>query len=546
MTTNGGTLVAEALARYGVDHFFYIMGAPMLQAEAEAIRRGLRGIDVRHEQAAVMMAHAYARLTGRIAACMTASGPGTTNLTTGAAHAKADCVPVLLLGGSAPQDQSGQGVFQEDVDQLGMMAPCVKWSERVYQAHRVPEMIARALSIAASGKPGPVYLDLPADMLSTEVDPAKVAWPEFDLAKRPRPALDDNAITAIQELVNASKRPIIVTGGGALWSGASEELTAFVEATGIPFFTTPQGRGILPDDHERSYLAARATAFREADTVLVLGTRMNYVSGHIAAPRFAADVKIARIDISPDEIAQSRNLTVGAVADLKTALTQLNAKGRWAGEGYREWNDHLRHINTEKTEKAEKSLANSDTPIHPLRLCKEVRDFITRDTILCVDGQEILNYGRQSIPTYKPGHRLNSGTYGTMGVGMPFGVGAKAARPDQEVVVLHGDGSFGFNLMEFDTAVRHQLPVIVVISLNGGWTGDPDRSKPGRDLGYTRYDKIAEALGGHGEQVEHPDDIRPALERARAAVAAGKPALVNVVTDWRARATTVAFTRYST
>lgn len=192
MTTNGGTLVAEALAKFGVDHFFYIMGAPMLQSETEAIRRNLRGIDARHEQAAVMMAHAYSRLTGRIAACMTASGPGTTNLTTGAAHAKADCVPVLLLGGSAPQDQSGHGVFQEDIDQLAMMAPCVKWSARVYHAHRVPEMIARALSIAASGKPGPVYLDLPADMLSTDVDPSKVYWPEFDLTARPRPALAES------------------------------------------------------------------------------------------------------------------------------------------------------------------------------------------------------------------------------------------------------------------------------------------------------------------------------------------------------------------
>ncbi|MEI5682621.1 thiamine pyrophosphate-binding protein [Mesorhizobium sp. CCNWLW179-1] len=546
MTTNGGTLVAEALAKYGVSHFFYIMGAPMLQAEAEAIKRGLRGIDVRHEQAAVMMAHAYSRLTGRIAACMTASGPGTTNLTTGAAHAKADCVPVLLLGGSAPQDQSGHGVFQEDVDQLATMAPCVKWSERVYHAHRVPEMIARALSIAASGKPGPVYLDLPADMLSTEVDPSKVSWPAFDLDARPRPTLGREDVSAIRNLVGSAKRPIIVTGGGALWSGAAKELTDFVEATGIPFFTTPQGRGVLPDDHAQSYLAARATAFREADIVLVLGTRMNYVSGHIAAPRFATDVRVARIDISSEEIAQSRNLEIGAVADLKTALTQLNASGAWGGNGFKGWNEHLGQVNASKSDKAEASLSNADRPIHPLRLCKEVRDFITRDTILCVDGQEILNYGRQSIPTYKPGHRMNSGTYGTMGVGMPFGVGAKAARPDQEVVVLHGDGSFGFNLMEFDTAVRHKLPVIVVISLNGGWTGDPDRSKPGRDLGYTRYEKIAEALGGHGEYVENPDDIRPALERARAAVASGKPALVNVLTDWKARATTVAFTRYAT
>jgi thiamine pyrophosphate-dependent acetolactate synthase large subunit-like protein len=169
-----------------------------------------------------------------------------------------------------------------------------------------------------------------------------------------------------------------------------------------------------------------------------------------------------------------------------------------------------------------------------------------RDAILCVDGQEILNYGRQVIPTYRPRHRLNSGTFGTMGVGMPFGVGAKVACPDRQVIVLHGDGSFGMNAMEFDTAVRHKLPILTVISLNGGRSGDPKKERPGRDLGYTRFDKMAQAFGGYAEYVEKPADIRPALERAMTAVNAGQPALVNVVTDWRARATTAAFTKYVT
>jgi len=181
-----------------------------------------------------------------------------------------------------------------------------------------------------------------------------------------------------------------------------------------------------------------------------------------------------------------------------------------------------------------------------LRLCKEVRDFMDRDCVLCVDGQETLNYARQAIPQFTARHRINSAAYGTMGVGMPFGVGAKVAKPDAQVVVLHGDGSWGMNAMEFDTAMRHNLPVLVIISQNGGWTGDPDKSKPGRDLGYPRYDKFAECFGGHGEYIEKPDDIRPALERAKKAVAAGKCAIVTVVTDWKARATTTAFTRYST
>jgi acetolactate synthase-1/2/3 large subunit len=171
---------------------------------------------------------------------------------------------------------------------------------------------------------------------------------------------------------------------------------------------------------------------------------------------------------------------------------------------------------------------------------------MARDGVLVVDGQEILNYGRQSIPTYRARHRINSGVFGTMGVGLPCGLGAKVAKPDAQVIVLHGDGSFGLNAMEFDTCVRHGLPVLVVLSNNGGWTGDPDGSKPGRDLGYTRYDKLAMALGGHGEHVTVPDGIRPALERAWAQVKAGTPALVNVETDGKARATTADFTRYTT
>jgi thiamine pyrophosphate-dependent acetolactate synthase large subunit-like protein len=306
---------------------------------------------------------------------------------------------------------------------------------------------------------------------------------------------------------------------------------------------------VIPEDHEYCYLTARSTAFREADLIMVVGTRMNYIIGHAAPPRFNEDAKIVRVDIDPNEIANSpRALDVGVVGDAKTVLAQLTAaiQGDVTPESYQTWCERLRGRNSSKAAEAEEVLSNPDKPVHPLRLCKEIRDFIDRDGILCVDGQEILNFGRQAIPTYMPGHRLNSGAFGTMGVGLPFGMGAKVAKPDSQVVVLHGDGSFGLNAMEFDTLVRHGIPVLVVISLNGGWTADPNKEKPGRELGYTRFDKMAEALGGYGEFVEEPDEIRPALERASAEVAKGTPALVNVKTDWRMRATTAAFTNYST
>ncbi|NJO34162.1 MAG: thiamine pyrophosphate-binding protein [Rhodospirillales bacterium] len=261
----------------------------------------------------------------------------------------------------------------------------------------------------------------------------------------------------------------------------------------------------VPDDHPLSFLTMRSTAFKDADLIIVLGTRMNYIIGNAAPPRWNASAKIVRIDIDPVEIASApRKLDVGVVADAKIAFGQLTdaIKGKVTPANYEGWRERLRTRNVQKMAEAEQSLSNNQSPIHPLRLCKEVRDFMDRDCVLCVDGQETLNYARQAIPQYTARHRINSGAYGTMGVGMPFGLGAKAALPDSQVIVLHGDGSWGMNAMEFDTVMRHNLPVLVVISQNGGWTGDPEKSKPGRDLGYPRYDKFAECFGGHGEYVE--------------------------------------------
>jgi acetolactate synthase-1/2/3 large subunit len=319
-----------------------------------------------------------------------------------------------------------------------------------------------------------------------------------------------------------------------------------VETTGIPFYTTPQGRGVIPEDHEFFYASARSTAFKDADLFIVVGTRLNYVFGFGRPPRLAANARQIRIDIDPTEIANG-TADLGIAGDAATVLRQLNAAiGPNLKASYAEWRATLAAIELERQPKQEAKLANDQVPIHPLRLCKEIRDFMDRDAILVVDGQEILNYGRQSLPSFVPGHRLNSGPLGTMGVGVPFGVGAKAAKPDKQVIVLEGDGAFGLNGMELDTAIRHKLPILVVISLNGGWTADPDGKKVGRHLGYTHYERMAEALGCHGEFVEDPAEIRPALQRASEAVARGQTALVNVVTDWRARAEAAGFTRFST
>jgi len=545
----GSEILARSLKNEGTDILFFLMGGPMLLAEASCIKEGIRPLDVRHEQAAALMGQAYSRLLQKPSVCMAASGPGVINLTTGIANALIDCAPVVAIGGSAPIGQFGRQVFQE-IDQVAIMKPCTKWADRVYNLKRIPEQVNTAFQRAMSGKPGPVYLDFPGDILYAKIPEDQVDW---QLSGRPllgaRPLGEPERIEALVAALAKARQPIILSGSGVIWSKAWDELRALVEQLGIPFYTTPQGRGVLPDDHPYSFLAMRSTAFTEADLIVVVGTRMNFIIGHAAPPRFAAGAKIARIDIDADEIATApRKVDIGIVGDCKMVLQQLLAasKGRIDPERFGAWRRKLADGEASKRMAAGGNKATDDEPIHPLRLCEEIKNFMQRDAILVVDGQEILNFGRQSMPTFSPGHRLNSGPFGTMGVGLPFGLGAKLAKPDTQVIVVHGDGSFGLNAMELDTAVRHRIPVLVIISLNGGWTADPKREKPGRNLGYTRFDKMAEALGCHGEYVERPEQIRPALDRAQKRVDEGMVAVVNVKTDYRARAGTVAFSNYST
>src|SRR5919204_6156661 len=539
----GYELVAQALKNEGADTMFFIMGGPMLGAQDTCRKLGMRMIDVRHEQAAAMMANAYARVRGKAAVCSAASGPATTNLITGVAHAYTDSAPIIALGGASPISQFHSEAFQE-IDQLSLMRPVCKWAAQAITAKRIPEYINMAYRQALTGRLGPAYLDLPGDVLYARVDEESVVWPQPAKTEHRIPG-DPGLVKEAVDLLSRADRPLIVTGSGILWSNASDELQQFVDATGIPFMTTPQGRGVVPDDHPRSFLAARNMAFQNADVVLFLGTRFNYVISHGQPPRFNPDAKVLQVNIDPAEIGKGRPVDVGIVGDAKTVLRQMLdlVQGKFDPRKETPWIAALREQDMKGQARLEPFLNSDEVPIHPLRLCKEVRDFLDRDAILVVDGQEILNYGRQSIPTFVPRHRLNSGAFGTMGVGLPFGIGAKVAKRDTQVVVLHGDGSFGLNAMELDTAARFNIPVLTVISLNGGWTADPGRTKPGRDLGYTAFHKMAESLGCYGEYVEDPAAIRPALVRA---FNSGCPALVNVLTDWRARATTAPFSVYTT
>jgi acetolactate synthase-1/2/3 large subunit len=546
-TITGSEVLAQSLRSQGVDTMFYLMGGPMLETEAACIKLGIRAIDTRHEQAAALAAHAWTRVTRRPGVAMACSGPGAINLATGVANAWTDCAPLVAIGGSSPRVFLGMEAFQE-VDQVAIMKPITKWAERIYDAKRIPEIVDTAFRQATTGRPGPVYIDMPGDILGEKVEEEQMRYPG-PWKPAPRSLGDPGAIKEAVALLAKAERPVIIAGSGVWWSDGAAALQAFVELSGIPFYTTPISRGLIPEDHELAFLNARSKAFTEADVVLAVGTRFNWMIQFGRPPRFGADLKVIHVDVNPTQLGHNRAVDVPIVGDAKAVLEQLRAEaeGKLSPKRYTAWTGKLRTLDAEKAAEQDKAMSVEQTPIHPLRLCKEVRDFMRRDGLLVVDGQEILNFGRQAIPTFTPGHRLNSGAFGTMGIGLPFGVGAKVAKPDTQVLVLHGDGSYGINAMEIDTAVRHKIPVVVVISNNGGWTADAPWTrplpKPGRNLGHTRYDRVAQELGAHGEFVEKPHDVRPALERA---FASGKPAVVNVITDSKARAQTVRFSAYTT
>jgi acetolactate synthase-1/2/3 large subunit len=535
-TLRGEEIIARCFQQEGVDTFFFMMGGPTSGTAEACLKLGMQGVYVRHEQAAAMMAHAYSRVTGKPGVCIAPMGPGVANLVTGLANAQADAAPVIAIGGSAPMRGWTLDTFQE-MDQIPMMRPIVKSAYRIDLGYRIPEYMSIAFRDALDGKRGPVYLDLPGDILGGRVEEDKINWVEGTYRTEARPAGDPALIRKAINLLAEARKPMILTGSGVLWSRAEDDLRGFVEATGIPFFTTPQGRGVVAEDHPRSFPGARSTAFREADTVLVIGARANSMLSFLRAPRFSPDAKFINVNLDGREIGHNRAVEVGIIGDAKLVLQQLaaEAKGRFNPNEETPWVSQLSAKHRSNLERSSPLLHSDKVPIHPLRLCNEVKNVISRDTILVVDGHEILNFARQSIPIYQPRYSLNAGPHGCMGVGIPFGIGAQAAAPDKQVVVLSGDGAFGWNGMEMDSAIRHKLNIVVVVSNNAGFTSRKTGGNVGRELGYQRYDKMVEALGGYGEFVEKPDEIRPAIERA---MKSGKPSLVNVCTDPEAQATT--------
>ena len=539
----GSELVAQAIAKEGVDVLFGLPGGPIVEIMGFAPHHGVRPIGVRHEQAAAFSATAWGFVQNKVGVCVLAAGPAVTNAVTGAHVAYDNCMPLLLLGGSGPQGGRYSGTFQE-TENVPMFTNITKMSVQVDSAARIPYFMAMAFRTAKSGRPGPVYLDFPYDVLQEQVDEDQVDWPTGTFSGAP-PAGNPESVKEAAELLLNAERPAMIIGKGVRWSEPTEELAQMVESLGMPFLTSPMGRGFIPDDHPMNMGSARSSIMRDADVILVVGARLNWMFDF--GRRFAPDAKIIHIDIEPEEIGINRAVEVGIVGDAKVALQQILAEIEGKTEGMADkaeegpWLNALREKAETNAKSLEPLMASDESPIRTYRLLSEIQSVFPRETIYTVDGQTTLATGRQVLLSHTPASRLNSASNGCMGVGVPFAVGAKLARPDVPVVSVNGDCAFGFNAMELETAVRHNLPIVFIVNNNSGIVGGNLESRMGLPEGYEeriaqftpeiRYDKLIEAFGGHAENVTDPDEIRPALERAYAATLRGQVACVNVISE---------------
>lgn len=496
---------------------------------------GIRTIDVRHEQAAAMMAHAWSIYTGEPGVCLVTAGPGFTNALTGIVNAYLDNAPMVVLCGRHPLRDDLKGALQE-MNQIDMVKPVTKWCATCYDIKRIPEYLSIAFRQATCGRPGPVFLELPPDILFIQTEEDEVVMPPRKVHKT-SVCPDESEYDKAARIIDSARQPIFIGGSGVGMSNCKEELADFIETSGMPFALLNNGRGVLPDDHPLCIndggFTGVMTGLPQADVVVLAGIRLNWV---MQATKLFPQARVVRIDIAEHEIDRNRPSDVGLVGDCKQVLAALTP--RIKKQDHSEWLERLRNaykafIVTE----LEKRETPSD-PIHPVRLVAKIMEAFGTDAYYVADGGDTSYYGLAGfLSSHKAGVLITAGgQLGCLGTGIPFAIAAKLAHPDKPVVVLNGDGSFGFNSMEFDTAVRHNIPIICVVNNDCAWgmikhsqemSLGPDRCTCA-ELGLRHYEKMVEGLGGHGEFVTKDEEIVPALKRA---FESGKPACVNVVTD---------------
>src|SRR5215831_18201566 len=524
----GGHVVARQLKNEGVRCVFTLCGGHVAPIYDGCLREGIDIVDTRHEQAAVHAADGWARLTRQPGVAIVTAGPGVTDGVTGVANAFQAQVPLVVLGGAAELRFIGKGALQE-MEQTALMRPITKASFTAADPRRLAEYVRAAFRVATSGVPGPVFVEVPFDVLCAQVqDPCYPAPPR----PWPRQPGDPAGVEAAARLLAEAQRPIVFAGSQIWWDDAADALRAFAERAGVPVFTNAMGRGALPPDHALSFNMARKRALKSADLVIVVGTPLDFRVAYGAG--INPEARIVQIDRDPTKIGQNRDAEVALVGDARSILGQLEAAAsRRAPET---WPAELR--DEEKKQAAAIAVhATSDAkPTNHYRLARGIADAIDGDTIVIGDGGDCVALASRILAPQKPGHWLDPGPLGCLGVGAPFAIAAKKLHPGKKVLVLSGDGSFGLNGFDFETAVRFKLPVTVVVANDAAWgqIRGPQvmifgaERAPATKLAPTRYDRIVEGMGGRGFHVEDPATLTPTI---RGALDSGEVACVNVPVD---------------
>jgi acetolactate synthase I/II/III large subunit len=527
---HGGRLVAKRLKAHGVTKLFTLSGGHLFSIYDGCREEGIDIVDVRHEQSAVFAAEGWAKARREVGVCALTAGPGVTNGMSGMASAQQNGSPVFVLGGRAPAFRWGQGSLQE-IDHVPFVAPVTKSAATASATDEIPGLVDAALRQAAEPPTGPTFLDLPLDQVFMEAEmdadaPAELPDP---LALEPG---DGAALERAAELLRGASRPVVMAGTGLYWARGERALVRLCDELSIPVFLNGLGRGCVPADHPMFFSRARGTGLKGADVALVIGVPMDFRLGFGGS--FGEDTEIIAIGSSPPPRPHPREVAAELFGGVAATLDALRSAAV-GGPDRSAWVTSLRETENEKRAGEQADLADDRSPLHPMRLYHELSQVLDRDAVVIGDGGDFVSFAGRMVETYEPGCWMDPGPYGCLGSGPGFALAAKLAHPERQVCLLLGDGAFGFSGLEFDTLVRHGVPVVGVMGNNGIWALE---KHPMEFLyGYSvaadlqpecRYDEIVRTLGGHGELVARPDQLRPALERA---FASGKPALVNVLTD---------------
>ena len=530
-TLHGGRLVARRLRAAGVSKLFTLSGGHLFSIYDGCREEGIDIVDVRHEQSAGFAAEGWAKATREVGVCALTAGPGVTNGMSAIAAAQANGSPVLVLGGRAPAGRWGMGSLQE-IDHVPFVAALTKLARTAEATDRIPGLVDEAVRVALEPPTGPTFLDFPLDHVFMEAaEPERDSPPPYDPLAAPA-ASDGAALERAAELLRGAERPVVMAGSGLYWAHAEEALRRLCEELSVPVFLNGLARGCVPADNPMFFSRARGNGLKGADVAVVVGVPMDFRLGFGGS--FGDDTSVVVIGSAPPERPHPREVAAELFGGVPATLDALREAAAGAADRTA-WLGALRETENEKRAAEQEELTDDRAPLHPMRVYGELAQVLDRGTVVVGDGGDFVSYAGRMIETYEPGLWMDPGPFGCLGAGPGCAIAAKLARPDRPVCLLLGDGAFGFAGLEFDTMVRHGIPVVGVMGNNGIWGLE---KHPMEFLyGYSvaaelqpelRYDLVVEALGGHGELVSKPDELRPALERA---FASGKPALVNVLTD---------------